>query len=152
MSLPKKKRLLSSIFLLLFSLSAQAASPLIVDSYRDPNCGCCKDWIKHLEKNGITVRDHVSPDMAAVKKKIGVPSHLRSCHTATINGKFIEGHVPADQVKSLVLRNDLTGIAVPGMPLGSPGMEVNGKRHAHDVIGVRKNGRELVVLKVSEKQ
>src|SRR5690606_24425459 len=109
---------------------------LVIDVHRDANCGCCKDWIAHLEDNGFTVRDHVEPDMVAVKMKHGVPPRLASCHTALIDGRFVEGHVPAEQVLELRKRPDLRGLAVPGMPIGSPGMEMGGRQDAYEVIGL----------------
>src|SRR5574344_429698 len=119
---------------LLLGGTAQAAENLIVDVHRDANCGCCKDWIRHLEAEGIKVNDHVEHDMTRIKQQLGVPPRLASCHTGVVNGKFIEGHVPAREVRALSLRNDLRGAAVPGMPHGSPGMET-GRVDAYQVIG-----------------
>ena len=130
----------------LFSITAvQAAESMTIDVHRDANCGCCKKWISHLEANGFTVVDHVESDMASVKQKLGVAPRLASCHTAVIDGKFVEGHVPAAQVVELSKRNDLVGIAVPGMPAGSPGMEVGSVQHAYQVIGLSNTGTEEVV-------
>jgi hypothetical protein len=130
----------------LFSItSVQAAESMTIDVHRDANCGCCKKWISHLEANGFTVVDHVESDMASVKQKLGVAPRLASCHTAVIDGKFVEGHVPAAQVVELSKRNDLVGIAVPGMPAGSPGMEVGGEQQAYQVIGLSNTGTEEVV-------
>lgn len=130
----------------LFTLpSVYAALPTTIDVHRDANCGCCKKWIAHLEQNGFKVIDHVEADMSAVKQKQGVVPRLASCHTAVIDGKFVEGHVPAEQIRELAKRNDLIGIAVPGMPAGSPGMEVNGVAHAFKVIGLTKSGDDEVI-------
>lgn len=123
----------------------QAAEPVTMDVYRDPNCGCCKAWISHLRDNGIQVRDHVEPDMAAVKTRLGVPHSLGSCHTGVVDGKFVEGHVPASDVLRLRERPDLLGAAVPGMPVGSPGMEMGDRVDAYQVIGVARDGRESVL-------
>ena len=120
---------------------------LVIDVHRDANCGCCKDWIAHLEDNGFTVRDHVEPDMVAVKMKHGVPPRLASCHTAVIDGRFVEGHVPAQQVLELRKRPDLRGLAVPGMPAGSPGMEMGDRQDAYQVIGLASNGQEEVIAR-----
>lgn len=125
--------------------SVQAAEPLTIDVHRDANCGCCKSWIKHLEANGLHVTDHVETNMSAVKQKLGVPPRLASCHTGVINGKFVEGHVPAAQVIQLATSNQLLGLAVPGMPAGSPGMETDGAAHAYQVIGLTASGAEQVV-------
>lgn len=122
-----------------------AAMPTTIDVHRDANCGCCKKWVAHMEQNGFKVIDHVETDMSAVKQKLGVAPRLASCHTAVIDGKFIEGHVPAEQVRELAKRNDLLGIAVPGMPAGSPGMEVDGVTHAYQVIGLTRNGGDEVI-------
>lgn len=124
---------------------AQAAEPLTIDVHRDANCGCCKSWISHLEANGLQVNDHVETNMSAVKQGLGVPPRLASCHTGVINGKFVEGHVPAAQVIELGQRHDLVGMAVPGMPAGSPGMETNGAAQPYAVIGLTAAGTEQIV-------
>jgi len=124
---------------------AQAADSLTIDVHRDANCGCCKDWIKHLESNGFSVNDHVEPNMATVKQELGVPPRLGSCHTAVIGGQFVEGHVPAEQILALQARPDLLGIAVPGMPMGSPGMEYGDRQDPYQVVGLTKGGDLEVV-------
>jgi hypothetical protein len=83
--------------------------------------------------------------MSEFKQQHGVPPRLASCHTGLINGKFVEGHVPADQVLALSKRNDLLGVAAPGMPMGSPGMEMDGMSDAYQVIGLKKDGTDVVV-------
>lgn len=130
---------------LLLSGMAHAAEPLTIDVHRDANCGCCKTWISHLQANGFKVNDHVEADMSSVKQRLGVQPRLASCHTGVINGKFVEGHVPADQVVALTRRDDLKGIAVPGMPIGSPGMEMGDRKDAYQVIGLTQEGRDVVV-------
>jgi len=130
---------------LLLSGMAHAADPLTIDVHRDANCGCCKTWISHLQANGFKVNDHVEADMSSVKQRLGVQPRLASCHTGVINGKFVEGHVPADQVIALTRRDDLKGIAVPGMPIGSPGMEMGDRKDAYQVIGLTQEGRDVVV-------
>lgn len=130
---------------LLLSGMAHAAEPLTIDVHRDANCGCCKTWISHLQTNGFKVNDHVEADMSSVKQRLGVQPRLASCHTGVINGKFVEGHVPADQVVALTRRDDLKGIAVPGMPIGSPGMEMGDRKDAYQVIGLTQEGRDVVV-------
>ncbi|MBS7663998.1 DUF411 domain-containing protein [Pseudomonas lalucatii] len=129
----------------LFSAWVQAAEPLTIDVHRDPNCGCCKAWIGHLQDNGFTVVDHVETDMAAVKQRLGVPPRLAACHTAVIDGQFVEGHVPAADILKLRQRPDLLGAAVPGMPTGSPGMERGDIRDAYQVIGLDRQGAEQVL-------
>ena len=130
---------------LLLSGMVHAAEPLTIDVHRDANCGCCKTWISHLQANGFKVNDHVEADMSSVKQRLGVQPRLASCHTGVINGKFVEGHVPADQVVALTRRDDLKGIAVPGMPIGSPGMEMGDRKDAYQVIGLTQEGRDVVV-------
>ena len=98
-----------------------------------------------MEANGFNVIDHVERDMTSVKQRLGVAPRLASCHTAVIDGKFVEGHVPAAQIIELSKRDDLAGIAVPGMPAGSPGMEVGGTQHAYQVIGLTKAGTDQVI-------
>lgn len=137
-------RLVALSALLLTSM-AQAAESLTIDVHRDANCGCCKSWISHLQANGFKVNDHVEADMSQFKQLAGVAPRLASCHTAIINGKFVEGHVPAEQVVALTQRHDLKGIAVPGMPMGSPGMEMGDHKDAYQVIGLRNDGREEVI-------
>jgi hypothetical protein len=136
---------IAALAFLLFGGAAQAADDLTIDVHRDANCGCCKAWIKHLEANGFTVRDHVEPDMSAVKQRLGVAPRLASCHTGVIDGKFVEGHVPAAQILELRNRPDLLGLAVPGMPAGSPGMEYGDRKDTYQVIGQTKAGTDEVV-------
>ncbi|WP_339442057.1 DUF411 domain-containing protein [Pseudomonas proteolytica] len=134
--------LLSALFM---TTLAQAAELIPIDVHRDANCGCCKKWISHLESNGFKVNDHVEAGMSSVKQRLGVAPRLASCHTAVIDGKFVEGHVPADQVLALRKRDDLLGIAAPGMPMGSPGMEMDGMSDAYQVIGLTRAGKDVVV-------
>jgi len=136
---------LSLLTAALFASLAQAAEPIAIDVHRDANCGCCKKWITHLEANGFAVNDHVETDMNAVKQRLGVVPRLASCHTAQIDGKFVEGHVPAAQILQLRQRDDLLGIAVPGMPAGSPGMEVGDTQQPYQVIGLTKSGEDQVI-------
>jgi len=135
----------SLLALFLFTSLAQAGEALTIDVHRDANCGCCKAWIDHLQNNGFTVNDHVEADMSAVKQRLGVPPRLASCHTGVIDGKFVEGHVPAADILKLRERVDLIGAAVPGMPMGSPGMEYGDRVDAYQVIGLD-NQRQDVVL------
>ena len=136
---------LAAFAALLISSAGHAAESLTIDVHRDANCGCCKKWMEHLEATGFTVVDHVETNMSRVKKDLGVIPRLSSCHTAMVNGKFVEGHVPAEQIVALIKRDDLIGIAVPGMPTGSPGMEVGGKQDAYQVIGLSKTGINQVI-------
>ena len=99
-------------------------TPLIV--YASPSCSCCTGWIRHLEDNGFAVTRETAGDVTRFKKKYGVPEQLWSCHTARVEGYTIEGHVPADEIQRLLREKPLiSGLAVAGMPNGSPGMEAS---------------------------
>lgn len=92
--------------------------------FKTPTCGCCNGWVEHLEESGYTVETRDVRDLMSVKLDAGVPTPMSSCHTAIIDGYVVEGHVPASVVDQLLAeRPDIAGIAVPGMPIGSPGME-----------------------------
>lgn len=107
--------------LLLVSAPARAAE---VTVYKTATCGCCNAWIKHLEANGFSVKAHNVNDLDAYKRRFGVSPQLAACHTAVVDGYVVEGHVPAADIKRLLAeRPKVKGIAVPGMPMGSPGME-----------------------------
>lgn len=95
---------------------------------RDPNCGCCIAWVEHMRASGFPVDVVDIDDVVLLKVKLGVPEALMSCHTSQVGSYVVEGHAPADAVKRLLAeRPDATGIAVPGMPIGSPGMEITGE-------------------------
>lgn len=126
-----------------------AAKPIAVTVYKSPTCGCCKKWVDHVESDrtlSVTTRD--LPDVAPIKQELGVPSALASCHTAVAAGYAFEGHVPVDlMTKVLRERPKIAGLAVPGMPVGSPGMEVGGRKDAYDVVAFTKDGRTSVYAK-----
>lgn len=136
---------LAALGALFISTQALAAELIPIDVHRDANCGCCKAWISHLQDNGFNVTDHVETNMSEVKQRLGVAPRLASCHTALINGKFVEGHVPAEQVLALAKRDDLLGMAVPGMVTGSPGMEMGDTVDPYQVIGVARDGSQTVI-------
>lgn len=104
--------------------------------YKTPSCGCCHEWVAHLEQNGFAVEAHDVPGTGPYRERFGVPRGLAGCHTGVIDGYAIEGHVPAAEIKRLIVeRPKARGLAVPGMPIGSPGMEVEGtRRDAFDVV------------------
>ena len=133
---------------LLLSAAAQAAEPQTIDVYRDPNCGCCGAWVKHLEANGFSVNEHIEADMSAVKTRLGVPPRLASCHTGVLNGQFIEGHVPASDIQRLLQEHPKAlGLAVPRMPVGAPGMDgpaYGGRQDPFDVLLVALDGTATV--------
>lgn len=122
---------------------AQRALPE-VEVYKSPTCGCCNDWIKHLQANGFTVKATNVPDSRFMRARFGMPSKFASCHTALAGGYVIEGHVPAREIKRLLReRPNALGIAVPGMPVGSPGMdgpEYGDRRDPYDVVLVLRGG------------
>lgn len=106
-----------------------------VTVYKSPTCGCCSAWADHLRSNGFAVETVDVQDIDAVKQQYGIPPALQSCHTAVVDGYVVEGHVPADDVKRLLAeRPDAAGLAVPGMPIGSPGMEQGDTVQPYDVI------------------
>jgi hypothetical protein len=111
--------------------------------WKDPGCGCCKDWIQVLQKDGFTIEAFDSGNVAA-RKRLKLPDKYGSCHTALIGGYVVEGHVPAKDIRRLLKEKpDAVGIAVPGMPVGSPGMDgpdYQGRKDPHDVVLVLKDG------------
>ena len=118
-----------------------------VDVWKDPNCGCCGDWVKHLQANGFGVHLHNSGNEAA-RSRLGIPPNLGSCHTALVAGYAIEGHVPAKEIKRLLReRPQAVGLAIPGMPTGAPGMDgplYGGRKDPYDVLLVLRNGTTKV--------
>jgi hypothetical protein len=121
----------------------QAAQGPLVQVYKTPTCGCCANWVKHLQDNGFATRVVDLPNLADIKTKNNVPASAQSCHTATVDGYVIEGHVPAADVKRMLKdRPAVLGLAVPGMPIGSPGMEVPGvKPAAYHVMSFDRKGQ-----------
>jgi hypothetical protein len=109
---------------------------------KDPSCGCCEAWVKHLRDEGFRVQV-VNAPVSPVKVRLGVPRELASCHTAQVGGYVVEGHVPASAIKRLLAEKPTaTGLAVPGMPVGSPGMEVDGMEPAtYEVVLFGPGGR-----------
>ena len=103
--------------------------------FKSPSCGCCNGWIDHLRKNGFSVEVVEQEDVSPIKARLGVPSFLESCHTASIGNYVIEGHVPAADIQRLLeLKPEARGLAVPGMPVGSPGMEYENQRERFEVV------------------
>ena len=112
--------------------------------YKDPGCGCCKQWVQHLEQNGFKVEVVDMPDLSAVKAKYGVGRDLQACHTAVVGNYTVEGHVPADLIiRMLKEKPEIAGLAVPGMPMGSPGMEGATKEN-YDVLTFDRAGHTTV--------
>lgn len=122
---------------------AQAGDPQMEVS-RSATCGCCAAWIEHVRAAGFVVRETVREDLDVVKAQLGVPSDLQSCHTATIDGFVIEGHVPAVDIRRMLEeRPAAIGLAVAGMPAGSPGMEVAGQQDPYEVVMFGTGGRQV---------
>ncbi|MGH8030292.1 MAG: DUF411 domain-containing protein [Arenimonas sp.] len=117
------------------------ASPVVL-VHKSPTCGCCGQWVEHLRKAGFTVQVDDTGDLAAIKERVGVPAAKGSCHTAEVAGYFVEGHVPADDIRRLLKEKPAArGLTAPGMPMGSPGMEMPGGGTPKYVVElVRKDG------------
>lgn len=128
---------------LLATAGLKAQAKPLVEVWKDPNCGCCGDWITHLEGNGFSVRIHDVGNTAA-RKRLGIPEKLGSCHTALVGGYAIEGHVPAREIHRLLKEKpQAIGLTVPGMPVGSPGMDgpaYGGRLDPYDVLLITKDG------------
>lgn len=124
--------------------NAPAGSAGTVEVWKSPTCGCCGDWIKHLQANGFQVKVNDVPDTAPVRARAGIAERYGSCHTALVGGYALEGHVPAREIRRLLKeRPTAVGLAVPGMPVGSPGMdgpEYKGVKHPYDVVLLQKGG------------
>jgi hypothetical protein len=123
--------------------AAPADGPLLV-VYKTPTCGCCRKWVDHMQANGFRVEVHDVPNTAPKRAEWGVPVSLGSCHTAQVGGYTLEGHVPAEDVKRLLAEKPaVAGLAVPGMPMGSPGME-GPVQDRYDVVAFTKDGQTSV--------
>jgi len=127
-----------------------------VVSYRSASCGCCKKWINHLKDNGLEVVDNIVENISVIKNQYLIPNNLRSCHSAQIANYIIEGHVPIESINKLFREKpNINGIALPGMPLGSPGMEMHSHdSHSHDyenykVVSFSKTGKTKIFDKIS---
>lgn len=119
----KRLQLLIAALLISGSLMLNTVEASEITVYKSPTCGCCNAWIKHLERHGFEVLAK-NVEVDPIKNQLKVPERLRACHTAIVEGYVIEGHVPAGDIKRLLqARPDVAGLAVPGMPMGSPGME-----------------------------
>lgn len=132
---------------LLWATPILVATETSVEVWKSATCSCCGNWVKHLEANGFAVTVNAAePGMlATLKQQAGIDAKLASCHTAKIAGYVIEGHVPASDIKRLVAEHpDAVGLTVPGMPVGSPGMEQGGEFEPYDVLLLKKDGTTTV--------
>ena len=132
------------------SASTSASTPAVagpaITVYKSATCGCCALWVKHLEEAGFDVSVRETEALQAIKAEHGVGDHLASCHTALIDGYVVEGHVPADDIRSMLAnRPDIVGLAVPGMIIGTPGMEIAGQpAQPYQVLAFDREGRTTV--------
>jgi hypothetical protein len=141
------KRPLFAPALLFLAACSSAAQAATYEMFRDPNCGCCGLWADHVRaENEVPVEETVTQDMTSVKQQHGVPQDLWSCHTMIVDGYVIEGHVPAEQIERLLKERPVgvRGLAVPGMPIGSPGMEMGNRKQPYQVIAFREDGSRFV--------
>ena len=136
---------LVSTLLMAPAVPAQEAAPLpLVKVWKTPTCGCCGKWVRHMEAAGFRVEVTDVNDVDPIKKANGLPLQLASCHTALVGGYVVEGHVPASDVRRLLREKPaVLGLAAPGMPAGSPGMDVPGSP-PYDVLSVRRDGTASV--------
>lgn len=141
---------ISGIGLLIAAQPSPAPSTTKVAVYKTSTCGCCRSWITHLQANGFQVEatDMGDAPLRAVGQSAGVTDDLASCHTAKVGAYVIEGHVPAADIQRLLKEKPaIAGLAAPGMPMGSPGMEQGGRKEAYDVIAFTKDGKRSVFAK-----
>ncbi len=129
--------------------AARNAQGPLVEVWKSPSCGCCGDWIKHLQAHGFRVKVNEVDNAALVRRRVGFDNRYGSCHTAMVGGYALEGHVPAREVKRLLMDkpSGVVGIAVPGMPIGSPGMDgpaYGSKKVPYDVVLVKHEGSAAV--------
>ena len=145
-----RRQLLLALALMPLAGLAQGAAPVQVQVWKEPTCGCCGDWIAHMEANGFKVFVNVGGTNAA-RTRLGMPRNMASCHTALVGGYAIEGHVPARDISRLLREKPAAvGLAAPGMPIGSPGMDTpayNGKKSPYDVMLVARDGSATVYQK-----
>lgn len=124
--------------------TAEEVSEHVITVYHSPSCGCCYKWVDHLRENGFDVKEILMDDVRPVKVEHKLPRALGSCHTAVVDGYVVEGHVPADTIHRILSeRPEITGVAVPGMPMGSPGME-GAYSEAYDIIAFDAQGNTSV--------
>lgn len=134
------------------ALGALAALPALgasrlpqVHVFKSPTCGCCGAWVEHMKSAGFSVKVTEVSDAAVERKRLGIPERLGSCHTATVGGYVLEGHVPAAEVKRLLTtKPKAVGLAVPGMPQSAPGMNVPGMKDPYQVLLVDASGQSIV--------
>ena len=130
-----------------FSFASQEVKAEEIMVYKSPTCGCCKKWVKHLRNKGFEVKTKDYRDMKPIKKTLGVKQQFQSCHTAKVGKYFIEGHVSASDIKKLLKEKpDIKGLTVPGMPMGSPGMEGH-RKDKYNVLAIDKSNKATIFSK-----
>lgn len=138
---------ISLFFYFILSFFANPVHSKDIMVYKSPTCGCCKKWVNHLKKEGFKVTTKDYRDMKPIKKRFGVKPQFQSCHTAKVGKYFIEGHVSASDIKKLLKEKpDIKGLSVPGMPMGSPGMEGH-RKDKYNVIAIDKSNQGTVYSK-----
>jgi len=129
-----------------------AVVPTALDVFKSPTCGCCGKWVEHIEGSGFTAKTHHPSDLNGLKQQLGVAAQFQSCHTAvTKDGYVFEGHIPADIMQRFLVEKPAgaLGLAVPGMPMGSPGMEMGDRRDSYDVLLLMKDGSARIYQHVA---
>ena len=144
----KRRAVLTSLAAAASALSLPVAAKQAlppVQVFKSPSCGCCGAWVDHMKAAGFAVNVTEVDDTAVARRKYGLPDRFGSCHTAVVAGYVVEGHVPANDVKKLLAMKPVAvGLAVPGMPVGSPGMEMGSRKDPYQVLLVAKDGLERV--------
>jgi hypothetical protein len=146
----RRSALFAALASLLQTGTVFAVEKPVITVHKDPTCGCCSGWVQHLQKAGFDTKVLDTRDLDAVKRRLGVPDDLAACHTAEVAGYIIEGHVPAIALtRFLAEKPNAAGLAVPGMPIGSPGME-GGQPERYDVVLFGPDGRRTYMSFIGE--
>ncbi|UIP29483.1 DUF411 domain-containing protein [Photobacterium sp. TLY01] len=142
----KKSHYLLTATLFLAALPSLAAGTIKGTNYQSPSCGCCKDWVKHMNSNGFDLEMNMTSNLHPIKQANGIQPEYASCHTAVIQGYVFEGHVPAQDVQRFLKEKpaNLKGLAVAGMPMGSPGMDYNDQKMPYDVVAFDDAGKTVI--------
>ncbi|WP_414931391.1 DUF411 domain-containing protein [Vibrio europaeus] len=134
-------------------LSGQALAADVIN-HKSPYCGCCTEWTKHMQDAGFNVNEKLHENMNPIKQKLGITPELASCHTAEINGYVFEGHIPAEDIKAFLENppRNAKGLAVPGMPMGSPGMEYGNEKDEYSVYAFNEKGQVFTYRHYEDKK
>lgn len=140
----------------IFDIPVNYQQPVAITVHKTPTCGCCGLWTEHLRKNGFEIHVVDHEDLSGIKARLGVPASMNSCHTAEVNGLFVEGHVPARDIRKMIdmaphAAAAIKGVGVPGMPIGSPGMEVGTRVDQFDVLVVDEGGQTMLLSRYGKK-